>query len=83
MVGAPVVNAQPVRPACGAPHVPAPAVPLPLRTSAIGLSRTTNEPSRRRTTAEKACGERIMTPSSSACPPIYGLAIPSGPITAG
>jgi hypothetical protein len=36
---------------------------LPLRASTMGSSCTVSEPSRRRTTAEKACGERIITPS--------------------
>src|SRR6478609_5608044 len=56
---------------------------LPRRRSAIGISRTTSAPLFLRTTAEKQCGERIITPSISAWPPIYGRATPSGPTTAG
>src|SRR6478736_1293454 len=56
---------------------------FPRRRSAIGISRTTSAPLFLRTTAEKQCGERIITPSISAWPPMYGRATPSGPRTAG
>ena len=42
------------------------------RASFIARSRTRRLPSRRRTTTANDDGARIMTPSSTACPPMYG-----------
>jgi hypothetical protein len=53
--------------------------PLALET---GRSRTTSSPDFRLTTIENDRGDRIITPSMTACPPMYGRCSVSAMATA-